>query len=456
MAPKLTSNGVGRRSASGDGNGRPVARATTGGRDIRLFEAADLGSDDRVARLGRLPGPDRGSSRSSGDPAVGSVAVAAAELLAGAHERLDGVQPELPARAVGRADLSRCRSPRRSRSLGSGDAREFRARDPAAQGAVRPRADRARGRGRELALPSDLDDRSRQPRPARRSPSACSPRRSLGYFDQHLDRRATTTGCRPTAADHGPSSARCTPACSASSCSATWASRCSRSSSCQSFFADRAAWRSSCSSPRLAFARQMFQRTHSLQEATNELAVKQQENEFQALHDALTGMPNRTLFQRTLAGGDRGGARAPEGRLAVMLMDLDHFKEINDTLGSPLRRPAPQGDRSRASRRRSATRTCWRGSAATSSGLLLPDLPNEDIAIRVAGRLLEELEQPITVEGLALDVVGLDRHRAVPDAGRRRRHAAAPRRRRDVRGEGVRRWATSSTTTRSTATTRSG
>ena len=46
----------------------------------------------------------------------------------------------------------------------------------------------------------------------------------------------------------------------------------------------------------LAFARQMFQRTHSLQEATDELATKQAENEYQALHDSLTGMPNRMLF----------------------------------------------------------------------------------------------------------------------------------------------------------------
>ena len=40
----------------------------------------------------------------------------------------------------------------------------------------------------------------------------------------------------------------------------------------------------------LAFARQMFTRTHSLQEATEELAVKQAENEYQALHDSLTGL----------------------------------------------------------------------------------------------------------------------------------------------------------------------
>jgi predicted signal transduction protein with EAL and GGDEF domain len=39
-------------------------------------------------------------------------------------------------------------------------------------------------------------------------------------------------------------------------------------------------------------------------------------------------------------------------------------------------------------------------------GLLLPDLPSEDIAVRVAGRLLEELEHPISVESLALDVSG--------------------------------------------------
>ncbi len=82
----------------------------------------------------------------------------------------------------------------------------------------------------------------------------------------------------------------------------------------------------------LAFARQMFQRTHSLQEATNELAEKQAENEYQALHDSLTGMPNRMLFQLKLADAIEASRRV-DGKLAVMLIDLDHFKEINDTLG---------------------------------------------------------------------------------------------------------------------------
>ena len=154
----------------------------------------------------------------------------------------------------------------------------------------------------------------------------------------------------------------------------------------------------------LAFARQMFQRTHSLQVATNELAVKQRENEFQAMHDALTGMPNRMLFQRTLEDAIEE-ARGADGCLAVMLMDLDHFKEINDTLGHHfgdllLKEIGPRlstalRDQDMLSRL-----------GGDEFGLLLPDVPNEEVAIRVAGRLLEELEQPVTVESLALDVSG--------------------------------------------------
>ena len=54
----------------------------------------------------------------------------------------------------------------------------------------------------------------------------------------------------------------------------------------------------------------MFQRTHSLQKATDELAVKQAENEYQALHDSLTGMPNRMFFHQRLLDEIEHGARA--------------------------------------------------------------------------------------------------------------------------------------------------
>ncbi|MEX0984717.1 MAG: EAL domain-containing protein [Actinomycetota bacterium] len=154
----------------------------------------------------------------------------------------------------------------------------------------------------------------------------------------------------------------------------------------------------------LAFARQMFQRTHSLQEATNELAVKQAENEYQALHDSLTGLPNRVLFQHRLEEAITQ-ARATGGRIGVMLIDLDHFKEVNDTLGHHF------GDmllKEMGPRLSSVLRDddLMARLGGDEFGIVLPALPNDEVAVHVAERLIAELEHPMTVEGLALDVSG--------------------------------------------------
>ena len=57
-----------------------------------------------------------------------------------------------------------------------------------------------------------------------------------------------------------------------------------------------------------------------------------EEAEFLALHDALTGLPNRTLFDDRLDHALAQAARDGEG-VAVMVIDVDRFKQINDTHG---------------------------------------------------------------------------------------------------------------------------
>jgi diguanylate cyclase (GGDEF)-like protein len=154
----------------------------------------------------------------------------------------------------------------------------------------------------------------------------------------------------------------------------------------------------------LAFAWQMLHRTHSLELATEELARKQAENEYQALHDNLTDLPNRLLFQRSLV---KAIAEAEEvgGKIGVMLMDLDHFKEINDALGHHFgdKLLAAIGPRIAQSLRDGDLMARLGGD---EFGVLLADLPDDETASAVAERVVEGLRRPIRVEELDLDVSG--------------------------------------------------
>lgn len=152
----------------------------------------------------------------------------------------------------------------------------------------------------------------------------------------------------------------------------------------------------------LLFARQMFQRTHSLQVATDDLARREAEKEYQSLHDSLTNLPNRTLFMNALNDAIAEAVRRGT-RVAVMIMDLDRFKEVNDTLGHHYGDVLLQqiGPRLNGVLREGDLLARLGGD---EFGVLLPNLPSEEVAVRIAGRLVEELEQPLSVEGIALDV----------------------------------------------------
>jgi diguanylate cyclase (GGDEF)-like protein len=56
-------------------------------------------------------------------------------------------------------------------------------------------------------------------------------------------------------------------------------------------------------------------------------------SQHRALHDPLTGLPNRTLLQQRLTAAHAAAQAKPDHRLAVMIIDLNGFKGVNDTLG---------------------------------------------------------------------------------------------------------------------------
>jgi diguanylate cyclase (GGDEF)-like protein len=115
----------------------------------------------------------------------------------------------------------------------------------------------------------------------------------------------------------------------------------------------------------------------------------------EAMHDALTGLPNRALFSE-LAQAAVGRAEANGTLMATMIMDLDGFKTVNDTLGHHV------GDQllvSVAMRLREAagpTVTVAR-LGGDEFAILMEQVPGPDEARAVAQALLSALEPPVTV-----------------------------------------------------------
>jgi diguanylate cyclase (GGDEF)-like protein len=136
--------------------------------------------------------------------------------------------------------------------------------------------------------------------------------------------------------------------------------------------------------------------------ASRTLRQQAELNEHQALHDALTDLPNRTLFHDRV-GQALSVARREHLPVAVMIMDLDRFKEVNDTLGhasgDELLKQA--GVRLRDALRESDTVARLGGD---EFGVLLPRVVDSAAAVAVARKLRKALEEPFAIHGLALQI----------------------------------------------------
>ncbi len=131
---------------------------------------------------------------------------------------------------------------------------------------------------------------------------------------------------------------------------------------------------------------------------------KQAEDHIEHLahHDPLTGLPNRVLLndrlQQTVARAARDHALA-----GVMLVDLDRFKLINDGLGHGI------GDRLLREVAVRLQKCVRQGDTISRQGgdefaVLLPDLENDEGAVRIAQRMLELATEPYQLDGHELSV----------------------------------------------------
>ncbi|MDH5301650.1 MAG: diguanylate cyclase, partial [Gammaproteobacteria bacterium] len=122
---------------------------------------------------------------------------------------------------------------------------------------------------------------------------------------------------------------------------------------------------------------------------------------YQALHDALTDLPNRTLLMDRLQQGLRKANRT-DGTMALLLMDLDRFKEVNDTLGHHVGDKLLQqvAYRLRHVLRESDTVARLGGDEFS---VILPDADARQ-AVVTAQKIIKAVEKTINVEGNDLHV----------------------------------------------------
>lgn len=144
--------------------------------------------------------------------------------------------------------------------------------------------------------------------------------------------------------------------------------------------------------------------SHAFDHMRTEISARESHILDLAYRDTLTGLPNRAMFQDRLQQAIHAARR--EGKpLTILLMDLDRFRLVNDTLGHPI------GDLLLQEVAKRLRDTLQRGSdtvvrlGGDEFAILLPTTDIDNAAI-LAHALLAALEKPMTMEGQIIDMRG--------------------------------------------------
>jgi len=123
---------------------------------------------------------------------------------------------------------------------------------------------------------------------------------------------------------------------------------------------------------------------------------------YMATHDVLTGLPNRMLFNDRLTIA-LTQARRSQKKLAVMLLDLDYFKDVNDALGHGV------GDQLLRAVGKRLRKFLRRGDTVARIGgdeflLLLPEMLQIEYATTIAQKILQTFQEPFTFDDHKLQI----------------------------------------------------
>ena len=136
---------------------------------------------------------------------------------------------------------------------------------------------------------------------------------------------------------------------------------------------------------------------------------------YMAFHDTLTGLPNRSLFNDRLIMAMAHAERFDE-KVAVMMLDLDKFKDVNDTFGHSV------GDLLLQAIAEKLTRQIRKGDTVARMGgdefmLIFADLKQTDDVNTITEKILEDFQAPVTINGQALSITTSIGIAVYPDHG---------------------------------------